>query len=85
MYTEALKTAAARFAKEPTLRLPASWTVSVPPLEPLEYDWAPVPRIAPAAWLLFFGLFLYQLARGALRMTLLVLIEAVAGLNGVSR
>jgi len=46
------------------LRLPASWTESVPLLEPLEYDWAPVPRIALAAWLIFFSLFLYQLARG---------------------
>jgi len=47
------------------LRLPASWTESMPLLEPLEYDWLPIPRIALAAWLIFFGLFLYQLARGA--------------------
>ena len=46
------------------LRLPASWTESVPLLKPLEYDWAPVPRIALAAWLIFFSLFLYQLGRG---------------------
>jgi len=46
------------------LRLPASWTESVPLLEPLEYDWAPVPRIALAAWLIFFSLFLYELGRG---------------------
>lgn len=46
------------------MRLPASWTESAPFLEPLEYDWAPVPRMALAAWLFFFGLFLYQLARG---------------------
>ena len=46
------------------LRPPASWTESAPFLERLECDWAPVPRIALAAWLLFFGLFLYQLARG---------------------
>jgi len=37
----------------------------MPLLEPLEYDWLPIPRIALAAWLIFFGLFLYQLARGA--------------------
>ena len=47
------------------MRLPASWTESMPLLEPLEYDWLPIPRIALAAWLIFFGLFLYQLARGA--------------------
>jgi len=47
------------------LRLPASWTESMPLLEPLEYDWLPIPRIALAAWLIFFGLFLCQLARGA--------------------
>jgi hypothetical protein len=46
------------------LRLPASWTESVPLLEALEYERAPVPRIALAAWLIFFSLFLYQLARG---------------------
>jgi hypothetical protein len=46
------------------LRLPASWTESVPLLEPLECDWAPVPRIALGAWLIFFSLFLYQLGRG---------------------
>ena len=47
------------------MRLPASWTESMPLLEPLEYDWLPIPRIALAAWLIFFGLFLYQLARRA--------------------
>src|SRR5579862_5722112 len=53
-----------RRERKSALRLPASWTESVPFLEPLEYDWAPVPRIALAAWLIFFSLFLYQLARG---------------------
>ena len=37
----------------------------MPLLEPLEYDWLLIPRIALTAWLIFFGLFLYQLARGA--------------------
>ena len=50
--------------RKEVLRLPASWTESVPMLERLEYDWAPVPRIALAAWLIFFSLFLYQLGRG---------------------
>lgn len=48
----------------PRKGLPASWTESAPFLEPLEYDWAPVPRIALAAWLIFFTLFFYQLVRG---------------------
>jgi hypothetical protein len=33
------------------------------PLESLEHAWAPIPRVALVAWLLIFGLFLYQLAR----------------------
>jgi hypothetical protein len=47
------------------LRLPASWTESAPFLEPLEYEWLPVPRIALAGWIIFFGLFLLQLAQGS--------------------
>jgi hypothetical protein len=47
------------------LPLPDSWIDSVPVLEPLEDPWKPVPRIALAAWLAFFALFLYQLARGS--------------------
>jgi hypothetical protein len=34
------------------------------PLESVEHAWAPIPRFALVAWLLIFGLFLYQLARG---------------------
>ncbi|MGH9745467.1 MAG: hypothetical protein ACRD59_05075 [Candidatus Acidiferrales bacterium] len=36
-----------------------------PFLEPLERDWDPVPKAALVAWILFYGLFLYQAARGA--------------------
>jgi hypothetical protein len=46
------------------LRLPDSWTNSGATREPVEDSWKPVPRLALAAWLVFFGLFLYQLGRG---------------------
>jgi len=56
------------------LRLPDSWTERLPFLESLEEPWTPVPRIALVAWLVFFGLFLYQLARGT---GLLLLMDGV--------
>jgi hypothetical protein len=56
------------------LRLPDSWTDRLPFLESLEEPWTPVPRVALVAWLLFFGLFLYQLARGS---GLLLLMDGV--------
>lgn len=46
------------------MNLPESWTERFPALEPLEDDWGAVPRVALAAWLLFFALFLYQASRG---------------------
>jgi hypothetical protein len=46
------------------LRLPDSWTDTVPVLEPLEDPWRSVPRVALIAWLLFYGLFLYEAGRG---------------------
>lgn len=44
--------------------LPDSWIERAPFLESLDTPWTPVPRLALAAWLAFFGLFLFQLARG---------------------
>jgi hypothetical protein len=46
------------------VRLPDSWTERLPFLEALEEPWDPVPRVALAAWLIFYCLFLYQAARG---------------------
>ena len=46
------------------MNLPESWTERFPALEPLEDDGGAVPRVAVAAWLLFFALFLYQASRG---------------------
>ena len=54
--------------------MPDSWTERLPFLESLEEPWTPVPRIALVAWLVFFGLFLYQLARGT---GLLLLMDGV--------
>ena len=56
------------------MRLPESWTERLPFLESLEEPWTPVPRVALVAWLVFFGLFLYQLARGS---GLLLLMDGV--------
>lgn len=44
------------------MRLPDSLTERLPFLEAREEPWAPTPRVALIAWLLFFSLFLYQLA-----------------------
>jgi hypothetical protein len=45
------------------VRLLDSGTDKAPP-KPVERAWAPFPRIGLIAWILFFGIFLYQLARG---------------------
>ncbi len=45
--------------------LPEAWTERLPFLEALEEAWEPVPKAALAAWLVFYGLFFYQAARGA--------------------
>jgi hypothetical protein len=47
------------------VRLPDTWTERLPFLEPLDEEWDSVPRAALAAWLIFYALFLYQVARGA--------------------
>lgn len=54
--------------------LPDSWTDTVRVLEPLEHPWNSVPRLALVAWLLFYGLFLYQAAHGT---GLLLLMDTV--------
>lgn len=46
------------------MRLPESWTERLPFVEALEEPWSSVPRVALVAWMLFFSLFLYQLAHG---------------------
>lgn len=46
------------------MRLPDSWTERLPFLEPLEEDWKPTPKLAFAAWVIFYLFFLYQAARG---------------------
>jgi len=47
------------------VRLPDTLRVRLPFLDPLESDWDPVPKAALIAWTIFYGLFLYQAARGA--------------------
>lgn len=47
------------------MRLLDSWTERLPFLESLEEPWSATPRVALVAWLLFFSLFLYQLAHGS--------------------
>ncbi|MFY9529407.1 MAG: hypothetical protein WBC04_00695 [Candidatus Acidiferrales bacterium] len=44
------------------MNLPESWTERFPLLEPLEQDWEPLPRWALVAWLVFYAIFLLQLA-----------------------
>lgn len=46
------------------MRLPESWTGRLPFLEALEEPWDPTPKAALVAWLVFYGVFLYQAARG---------------------
>lgn len=47
------------------MALPESWTERLPFLGALNEDWAPAPRAATAALLVFFLVFLYQESRGA--------------------
>lgn len=46
----------------------------LPFLEPLKSEWDPIPKAALAAWVIFYGLFLYQVARGT---GLLLLMDGV--------
>lgn len=46
------------------MQLPEALTARLPFLESLESDWEPFPRWALAAWIGFYVLFLYQVARG---------------------
>lgn len=46
------------------MNLPESLTERFPALETLEDDWGAVPRLAVAAWVVFYSLFLYQAMRG---------------------
>ncbi len=63
------------------MRLPESWTDRFPFLAALEDDWEPVSKWAMIAWLAFYALFLWQLARGSgfLLMLDLVLIPVHEG------
>lgn len=56
------------------MQLPDSWTERLPFLEALEEDWKPTPKLALAAWLIFYLSFLYQAARGT---GLLLLMDGV--------
>ena len=47
------------------MRVRESWTDRLPALSDLQQDWEPVPRAALIAWIIFYSLFLYQLARGS--------------------
>jgi hypothetical protein len=46
-------------------RIPESWIERLPFLASLTDEWQPLARWAIAGWLVFYGLFLIQLARGA--------------------
>ncbi len=63
------------------MAVPESWSMRVPFLAALEEDWSPLPRWAVSAWLAFYALFLFQLARGSgfLPMIDLVLIPVHEG------
>lgn len=56
------------------MRIAEAWAERLPFLEALEEEWEPIPRAALVAWLVFYGLFLYQAARGA---GLLLMIDLV--------
>jgi len=45
------------------VHLPESWTERLPLLEDLGQDWEPVPRAALVGRIIFYVLFLYQVAR----------------------
>jgi hypothetical protein len=46
------------------LRSQEPWSDSDPLLQPTARGWAAIPRIALIAWVIFFGLVLFELARG---------------------
>jgi len=50
---------------ESILQKPESWSVHPPFLTALEEDWKPLPRWALLAWVAFYAVFLFQLARGS--------------------
>jgi hypothetical protein len=56
------------------MRLPESLTDRLPFLEALEAQWDPIPKAALGAWLIFYSLFLFQVARG---QGLLLLMDGV--------
>jgi hypothetical protein len=56
------------------MRLPESLTDRLPFLEALEEPWDPIPKAALGAWLIFYSLFLFQVARG---QGLLLLMDGV--------
>jgi hypothetical protein len=45
--------------------IPGSWSMRLPFLAALEKEWQPLPRWAVSAWLAFYAVFLFQLARGS--------------------
>ena len=45
--------------------IPQSWIERLPVLENLTEPWRPTPRWAVGAWLAFYALFLFELARGS--------------------
>ena len=47
------------------MAIPESWAMRVPFLAALDDDWQPMARWAAWAWLVFYALFLFQLARGS--------------------
>ena len=47
------------------LGIPEAWIERAPALENLTEPWRPLPRWATGAWLAFYALFLFQLARGS--------------------
>lgn len=47
------------------MRVPVVLSERFPFLDALEDDWQPVPRAAIVAWLIFYALFFYQVARGS--------------------
>ncbi len=48
-----------------SFEIPQAWTERVPLLGSLNHSWRPFPRWAAGAWLAFYALFLFQLARGS--------------------
>jgi hypothetical protein len=56
------------------MNVPDAWSERFPVLDVLEEEWQPVPKLALAAWLVFYALFLWQAARGR---GLLLMIDLV--------